>query len=316
MKTTDKKISFVIPCYFSERTLAGVVEDIIKEFNDDNIEIILVNDGSTDGTFSVIENLSKKYTFVKGINLSRNFGQDGARMAGYHFVTGDYVVSLDDDAQNPPAEAHKLIAKLEEGYDVVFGRYLIKKHSKFKNFGSKVNDLMADWILEKPKDLRLCSYFVMTRFVSDEIIKYDGAYPYVWGLILRTTRNVTNQVIEHRAREVGESTYTFSKLLGLWLNGFTSFSVKPLRITAVVGMISALIGFIFAVFIIVKKLAFGINADGWASIMCIMLFLGGIMMLMMGLLGEYVGRIYINENRAPQFIIRNTVNENNENKHE
>ncbi len=307
MKTTDKKISFVIPCYYSERTLAGVVEDIINEFCDDDIEIILVNDGSADGTFSVIESLTQKYKFIKGINLSRNFGQDGARMAGYHFVTGDYVVTLDDDAQNPPAEAHKLIAKLEEGYDAVFGKYLIKHHSKFKNFGSKLNDLMADWILEKPKNLRLCSYFVMTRFVTNEIIKYEGAYPYVWGLILRTTRNVTNQVIEHRAREIGESTYTFSKLLGLWLNGFTSFSVKPLRLTSVFGMLSAAIGFILAVYVIVRKLAYGINADGWASMMCIILFLGGILMLMMGLLGEYVGRIYINENSAPQFIIKDTT---------
>lgn len=303
----DKKISFVIPCYYSQDTLESVVEEVICEFHDDEIEIVLVNDGSTDNTYNVIKSLCKKYSFIKGFSLAKNFGQDGARMAGYKYCTGDYIVSLDDDGQNPPKEAHKLIKKLEEGYDVAFGKYIVKKHSKFKNFGSKVNDKMANIIIGKPKDLRLCSYFAMTSFVAKEIVKYEGAFPYVWGLILRTTNNITNEVIEHKSREVGESTYTFAKLLGLWLNGFTAFSVKPLRIASFTGVCFSFIGFVFAIYIIVSKLIFGIETGGWASLMSIVLFTNGVLMIMIGLMGEYVGRIYMTENRAPQYVVRNTT---------
>lgn len=302
-----KKISFVIPCYYSEKTLEPVVETIIREFSNRPIEIVLVNDGSTDGTFSVIKKLCAKYKFIKGVNLAKNFGQDGARMAGYRFCTGDYIVSLDDDGQNPPFEAHKLIAKLEEGYDVVFGKYTEKKHSWFKNFGSKVNDRMANIVIGKPKDITLCSYFVMTKFVAKEIIKYNGAFPYVWGLILRSTNRIANAVIEHREREVGETTYTFAKLLGLWLNGFTAFSVKPLRMASFLGVLFAAFGFLFVMYILIATLFFGATTQGWASLMSMLLIIGGTLMMMIGLLGEYVGRIYLNGNRAPQFVIRETT---------
>lgn len=303
-----KKLSFVIPCYYSEKTLASVVETVILEFKTKyDIELVLVNDGSTDNTFGVIQELCQKYPFIKGINLAKNFGQDGARMAGYRYCTGDYIISLDDDGQNPPAEAHKLIAKLEKGYDVVFGEYLVKKHSWFKNFGSKVNDKMANVVIGKPKDLRLCSYFIMTSFVAKEIIKYDGAFPYVWGLILRSTSRIANQVIEHKEREVGETTYTFAKLLGLWLNGFTAFSVIPLRVASLLGAVFALFGFLFVTYILISMLFFGISTQGWASLMSVLLITGGVLMMMIGLLGEYVGRIYLNGNNAPQFVVRDYI---------
>lgn len=306
------KISFVIPCYYSEKTLREVVENVIQEFEKDEIELVLVNDGSKDNTMGVINELCNEYSFIKGVNLSKNFGQDGARMAGYKYCTGDYIVSLDDDGQNPPKEAHKLIAKLNEGYEVVFGKYIVKKHSKFKNFGSKVNDKMANIIIGKPKDIRLCSYFAMTKFVAKEIIKYEGAFPYVWGLILRTTDNICNEIIEHREREVGESTYTFSKLLGLWLNGFTAFSVKPLRIASLSGVVFSILGFIFAIYIVISKIMFGIATGGWASLMSVVLIMGGILLIMLGLLGEYVGRIYLNENKAPQYIVKEMINDEKE----
>ena len=306
------KISFVIPCYYSEKTLREVVENVIQEFEKDEIELVLVNDGSKDNTMGVINELCNEYSFIKGVNLSKNFGQDGARMAGYKYCTGDYIVSLDDDGQNPPKEAHKLIAKLNEGYEVVFGKYIVKKHSKFKNFGSKVNDKMANIIIGKPKDIRLCSYFAMTKFVAKEIIKYEGAFPYVWGLILRTTDNICNEIIEHREREVGESTYTFSKLLGLWLNGFTAFSVKPLRIASLSGVIFSILGFIFAIYIVISKIMFGIATGGWTSLMSVVLIMGGILLIMLGLLGEYVGRIYLNENKAPKYIVKEMINDEKE----
>lgn len=303
----NKRLSFIIPCYYSELTLRSVVETIISEFKGTDLEIVLVNDGSTDKTYQVISDLCAEYDFIKGINLAKNFGQDGARMAGYRFCTGDYIISLDDDGQNPPAEAHKLIAKLEEGYDVVFGQYVVKKHSWFKNFGSKLNDKMANIVIGKPIDLKLCSYFIMTAFVAKEITKYNGAFPYVWGLILRSTSSISNQIIEHREREIGETTYTFAKLLGLWLNGFTAFSVKPLRLASFLGGAFAVFGFLFALYIVGSAIFFQINVQGWASLMSILLVIGGILMMMIGLLGEYVGRIYLNGNNAPQFVIRDVI---------
>lgn len=307
----NKKLSFVIPCYYSENSLKDVVDNIITEFTNNEIEIVLVNDGSKDGTMEVIKELCSRYGFIKGINLSKNFGQDGARMAGYKYCTGDIIISLDDDGQNPPAEAHKLISKINEGYEVVFGKYKVKKHSRFKNFGSKVNDKMANIIIGKPKNIRLCSYFAMTNFVAKEIIQYDGAFPYVWGLILRTTDNITNEIIDHREREVGESTYTLSKLLGLWLNGFTAFSVKPLRVASLTGAVFSFAGFLFALYVIISKLMFNIETGGWASLMSMLLFTSGVLMLMLGLLGEYVGRLYISANKAPQYVVRQIVGSDN-----
>lgn len=302
----NKTLSFVIPCYYSEQSLKKVVEGILEHFTAYPLEIILVNDGSKDGTFDVIRELCQTYTSVKGINLSKNFGQDSALMAGYREAKGDYIISLDDDGQNPPAEIHRLIAKIEEGHDVVFGKYPIKEHSAFKNFGSRVNDKMANVIIGKPKDITLCSHFIMTRFIAQEIVKYEGAFPYVWGLILRTTDRLANQEVNHRQREVGGSTYTFSKLVGLWLNGFTAFSVKPLRLASFLGAFFAVIGALFVIYIVFTSLTKGYDTKGWASLMSMLLIVGGSIMMMLGLLGEYIGRIYLNGNKAPQFVVRET----------
>ncbi|MDD3339382.1 MAG: glycosyltransferase family 2 protein [Lachnospiraceae bacterium] len=301
-----KKLSFVIPCYYSELTVTGVVEDIIKEFplSEFDMEIILVNDGSTDNTFAVIKGLAQKYAQVKALNLAKNFGQDAALMAGYSHASGDYIISLDDDGQNPPAEAHKLIAKMDEGYDAVFGKYHVKKHSRFKNWGSHLNDKMATLLLGKPKDLTLCSYYIMNRFTMLEMLKYQNAFPYIWGLILRTTDHITNIFIDHRARTVGETTFTLKKLIGLWLNGFTSFSIKPLRIATTCGGIVALLGFIFTICMVIRQLIAPDPIAGWTSLMAVLLIIGGMLMVMIGLLGEYIGRIFISQNRSPQYVIR------------
>ncbi len=311
----DKKISFVIPCYYSEKSVEGVVNDIFKEFPADryDIEIVLVNDGSKDNTFGVISSIAKQHDNVIAVNLAKNFGQDGARMAGYSFCSGDYVISLDDDGQNPPSEAHKLIAKLEEGYDAVFGKYQVKKHSRFKNFGSKVNDKMANIMIGKPKDLTLCSYFIMNRFVVNEILKYEGAFPYIWGLVLRCTDNIANEMIRHEAREIGETTYTFAKLLGLWMNGFTSFSVKPLRVSMLLGVFFAFCGFLYLIYIISQQVIFGVPVEGWTSIMTVTLVLSGVQLIMLGMVGEYIGRTFMNANKAPQFVVHDVVQGNKEN---
>lgn len=303
-----KKLSFVIPCYNSERTIGRVVTEIDQAFENNSryeYEIILVNDGSPkDDTLGEIRRLAQANSRVTAVDLSKNFGQDSALMAGYSVTTGDYVVSLDDDGQNPAAEAWKLLDKLEEGWDVVFGRYHQKKHSWIKNFGSRVNDWMACILLDKPKDLRLCSYFAMNRFVVEEMKRDRNSFPYIWGLILRTTHRITNVYIEHRAREEGKSNFTLIKCLKVWMNGFIAFSVKPLRFSSFIGTLVALVGFLYGIVVVVRQLAWGEPVAGWSSMMAAVLLLGGIILMMLGLLGEYIGRMNINLNNTPQYIIR------------
>ena len=244
----------------------------------------------------------------KGVSFAKNFGQHSALMAGLRETTGDYVVCLDDDGQTPANEVDKLIGKLEEGFDAVYAKYEHKKHSAFRNLGSKVNELMTRVMLGKPKELFISSYFAVRRFVVQDMIRYENSYPYVIGLVLRSTKSITNVVVTHRDREEGSSGYTLKKLLGLWFNGFTAFSVKPLRIATAIGSICAAIGFLYGIYTVIKKIF--INPDvpmGFSSTMAAIVFFGGMIMLMLGLIGEYIGRIYISLNNSPQYVIREKI---------
>ena len=304
-----EKISFVIPCYHSEHTVGGVVDEIVTTVTAHggyDYEIILVNDSSPDNVMNTITELSKANPRVKGLDLSRNFGQHSAIMAGFTYLTGDIVVCLDDDGQTPANEMFTLIDKLSE-FDLVFAEYKNKQHSGFRNFGSKVNDLMARWLLSKPKDLKIMSYFACKRYVVDEVLRYENPYPYMSGLLLRATKKVTNVEVNHRERVEGSSGYSLKKLLLLWINGFTSFSVKPLRFATFIGFITAVFGFLFGIYVIIHKFVNPNALMGWSSTMAVLLFLGGMIMLMLGMVGEYVGRIYLSINRSPQFVIRKKV---------
>ena len=304
-----KLISYVIPCYRSQATLPSVVEEIqqtMKKLEQYEYEIVLVNDCSPDDTFDTIRKLCEENDNITGINLAKNFGQHSALMAGFHYAKGEIVICLDDDGQTPADEADKLIAGIEQGADVVYAKYIHKHHSGFRNWGSHVNELMTRVMLGKPKDLYLSSYFAARRFVIEEIIRYEYAYPYVIGLVLRSTKNIVNVEVEHRDRQAGASGYTLGKLLGLWFNGFTAFSVKPLRIATVTGAGCALVGFAYGIYTIIKKIF--INppglVTGFSALMSVMVFMGGMLMLMMGLIGEYMGRMYISMNNSPQYVIR------------
>jgi len=306
-----KKVSFVIPCYCSSNTISDVVLEInetMKSQKDSyNYEIILVNDCSPDNTFEVIKALSVENTNIIGVNMAKNFGQHAALMAGYHYASGDIVVSLDDDGQTPADEAFKLIEKIEEGYDVVYAKYDDKQHSGFRNLGSKANSIMTEIMLGKPKDLYISSYFAARKYIVDEIKKYQGSFPYVIGLVLRSTKNITNVSVVHRERSVGTSGYTFSKLMSLWINGFTSFSVKPLRIASYVGTVSAIIGVLYLIWVVIKQIVNHSAPAGWSTLIGIVLLLGGLILVILGLIGEYVGRIYMCINNSPQYVVRETT---------
>ncbi len=308
------KISYVIPCYRSENTLEFVVNEIkekMKEMTQYEYEIVLVNDCSPDDTFNVIRKICAENDNIIGVNHAKNFGQHAALMSGFHFITGDIVVCLDDDGQTPANEVDKLISKIEEGYDVVYAEYGYKHHSVYRNWGSHMNKVMTEIMLNKPKELYISSFFAAQRFIIDEIINYRGAYPYVIGLVLRSTKNISNVKVNHRERIEGESGYSLDKLISLWMNGFTSFSILPLRLASYGGALIASIGFIYAIVVIVQKIINENTTLGWSSIMVVLLILGGLNLLVLGLIGEYIGRIYMNLNNSPQYVIKNIVKSNN-----
>ena len=303
------KISFVIPCYRSERTIEGVVSEIksvVSRRPEVDYEIVMVSDHSPDNVYSVIERLCREDpVHLRGMELARNFGQHAALMAGYAHSSGDWVFSLDDDGQAPCDSIWELADKLEsDGNDVVYGAYPIIKQRGFRRFGTMMNHLMMRWLLDKPANVFLSSFWVMRRFVVDEMLRYSGPYPFLCGLIFRITKNVGNVTVEQRARVDGVSGYTFRSLLALWMNGFTAFSVKPLRLTSYMGGLLAMLGLLASLWTVIDKLFFHPAMPiGYGSLMSVLLFIGGSLMLILGLIGEYVGRIYICLNNAPQYVV-------------
>ncbi|MDE7177705.1 MAG: glycosyltransferase family 2 protein [Lachnospiraceae bacterium] len=311
-KTMKQLVSFVIPCYRSAQTIGRVVQeirDVMRELSQYRYEIVLVNDASPDDTFETIRALCGENRDVCGVNLARNFGQHAALMAGFRYVRGDIVVCLDDDGQTPAGEVGKLLSGIEAGSDVVYAKYANKRHSGFRNFGSRINELMTRVMLGKPKELYVSSYFAVKRFVVEEMLRYENPYPYVIGLVLRTTKKITNVEVTHKEREVGTSGYTLGKLLGLWFNGFTAFSVKPLRVATVIGVISACAGFAYGIFTIIKKFINPAVPVGFSALMAAVVFFCGLILLMLGIIGEYIGRIYISLNNSPQYVIRECLDE-------
>jgi undecaprenyl-phosphate 4-deoxy-4-formamido-L-arabinose transferase len=303
---SDIEISVVIPVYNSKDCL----DELVKRLTDvlDNsgktYEIVLVNDCSPDNSWEKITELCEIYDKLKGINLRRNFGQDSAIMAGLNYSSGESVIMMDDDLQHDPADIPSLLIGLEKGHDVCYARFNSKKQSWFKNFGSWFNDKVANVILRKPKEIYLSPYKAIKREVVNEIVKYDGPYPYVDGLLFRVTRNITQVTVEHHERYSGKGNYNLRKSISVWLKLATNFSVLPLRIATFLGFISSGIGFILALFFIIGHFMEVEAPTGWASLIVVALFLGGIQLVSIGIIGEYVGRLFLHHSKEPQFIIK------------
>lgn len=303
-------VSIVIPCYRSEKTVKNVVDELKETFKqrpEMSYEIILVNDHSPDGVWNVIRDIVHSNTNIKGVSLAKNFGQHAAIMAGLREAKGNIMLSVDDDGQIPVDEIFLLIDKLTTDYDVVYGVYPKTQKSFMRSFGTWMNNKMTEIMLDKPSGLRTTSFWGARRFVVDEILCYRNPYPYMTGLILRCTKNIGIVEVNHRKRAYGQSGYNFKRLFALWINGFTAFSVKPLRMATYLGCFCAISGFIYGIIIIVRKM---INTNiqiGYSSIMAAILFIGGFLMLFLGLIGEYIGRIYISLNDAPQYVVREKI---------
>lgn len=303
-------VSVVVPCYNSQDSIAKVVELTIAEFQkmpQYTYEFILVNDYSKDATFLKIRELSEKYPCVRGINLARNFGQHNALMAALNYANGDFIVGMDDDLQTHPSQMYKLLDKIQEGYDLVYGDYAKRKNSFLKNLTSKFNKITSRILLGRPKNIVSSNYWVITKLVRDEVIKYTNYNPYIDAIFYRVTNNIADVTIEHHQREQGSSNYTFRKLVKLWM-AYWNFSVIPLRISSLLGTLFSAGGFIGFMAILIRQLISPSSQIGWASIMCAMLLFFGFVLLVLGIMGEYLGKIMLCINNTPQYIVRETVN--------
>ncbi|MBN2197339.1 MAG: glycosyltransferase family 2 protein [Polyangiaceae bacterium] len=300
-------LSFVIPVYNGAHTVGDVVKRIHSVFAGQSFEVILVNDGSADDSEAACRELRKLHRdTVTFVHLARNFGEHSAVLAGLSRTRGAYVAVLDDDGQNPPEEVPKLLAAAKRHrWDVTYGRFRVKRHSWVRNFGSQFNDRLANVMLKKPRDLYLSSFKLMDRFVVREILRYRGAFPYIDGLILRTTRNVGQVEVEHSARQAASSNYTLRKLIWLWLNMFLNFSILPLRVAVVLGLGASGISLPLLILILIDKLFItpGVTL-GIPTVLATVVLFSGVQLVVLGLIGEYLGRLFLDHSQAPQFVIR------------
>lgn len=306
------KVSVVIPCYRSSETIRTVVDEIrgtVAERKDWDYQIILVNDCSPDNTFDVIAGLCREDGKIVGIDMSRNFGQETAIVAGLGYADGDAVVVMDDDGQHPAPQMWKLIDKMLDGYDIVYAAFPHKHHSWFKRFTSEVHRVINEWIGCKPKGIILSSFWCLSPFCARELSKYHSPFTSRGGYLMRITQKFANvEIEEHRDRLAGSSGYNLKKMLELWFSNFTNFSIVPIRAMAKIGWGIAGFGFLYGIFLIIRKLVNPAVAIGYTSMMAVILFIGGIIMAMIGFLGEYIGRTYMTVSGLPQFIVRQEIN--------
>lgn len=297
--------SIIIPCYKSKNTISKLLLLIDSAMNKYKYEVILVNDSSPDNgeTWNVIKSESEARNNVIGIDLAKNYGQHNAILCGMSFASGEYIICMDDDMQTHPKELYKLIDKVSEGYDVVYATYAEKKHAFYRNLGSKFSYLSTRLLLDRPKDIKTSSFWICKKFIRDSIIKYGGRKVFLPGLVLRATKNIGNVEVQHYEREEGTSGYTLKKLIKLWIC-VAEYSIKPLRMAFYLGLIISIGAVIGALFFTFRKIFTNVGANGWTSLMVATCFLSGVIIMLLGIIGEYIGRICLSVSSEPQYTIR------------
>lgn len=302
------KYSIIIPCYKSSRSIREVVEETSKELEKlERIpyEFVLIDDYSPDNgdTLFELRALADDYKFVKVVELAQNAGQHNAVMAGLNVAEGDTLIAMDDDGQTHWSQLAVLFDEFDKGFDIVYGYYPEKKHSGFRNFGSWLNYISFRVLIGKPKDMKTSSFWIIKKFVRDYVIQYKSQYTHLQGLFLRTTRNIASVPVKHFDRTYGKSGYTLKKLVGLWSN-VMGYSIVPLRLARNAGLFFSTLSLLGALGIVLKKLIAPTSAVGWYSMMVAICFFSGLIMLFLGLIGEYLGRMYLGMSNHPQFVIR------------
>jgi undecaprenyl-phosphate 4-deoxy-4-formamido-L-arabinose transferase len=298
------KISFVVPVYNGARILKPLIERLSPVGSSyGRYEIILVNDGSRDHSQEILDGLHESYPQVCIIKLSRNFGQHNATLAGLAHARGEIIVTLDQDLQHPPEEIGKLVDRLREGFDVVYGLPIRRPHGFFRNISSEFSKWLSSKVLSTNLGGNFSSFRAMRAWVVGEIIQYDSAYIFIDGFISWTTANVGGVLVQNPNSDLG-SQYTFVKLINHGINLLVNFSIRPLQAASVVGLFSAIIGLIAASYLLIIKMIYGVAVQGWTSLMVMVMVIGGAQIAFLGLIGEYIGRILMNTNRAPKYVIR------------
>ena len=300
-------VTVVIPVYFAEATLGRLVGAVLEAFRPKfGLQVVLVNDGSTDGTHAECERLVSDHPdIVTYVRLARNFGEHNAVMAGLHRAEGEYVVVMDDDFQNSPSDAVRLVEETRDGdFDIVYSRYTERRHKLYRVLGSKFNGWVANLMIDKPPDLYLSSFKCMRQWLAKEVLSYQGPFPYLDGLALRCTRNIGKLVVDHGERASGESGYTGRKLIRLWGNMFVNFSVMPLRASTVFGGLLVVVAAVLSLVVVFETLSGRPLPSGWPFLAIVMMFFSGGQLLMLGIIGEYLGRLFLTANRTPQFVVR------------
>lgn len=301
-------LSVVIPVYNGADSITELVEALEALDIPGGLEIILVNDGSPDNSLEICRGLvARARVPITLVNLSRNFGEHNAVMAGLRHTHGAHVINMDDDLQNPPEEVARLLAYAQEsGRDVIYTYYDEKQHAAWRNLGSKFTNWIAGFVLDKPKGFYLSSFRCMSSFVVAEITRYEGPFPYVDGLILQVTQNIDRLLVTHLPRALGRSNYTLRRLLRLWMSMFINFSVMPLRISTLAGFALSAMGALGGGAAVIEALFFS-PPPGWASLFAAVLLLSGVQLTILGIVGEYLGRLYLTTNGKPQSVVRSVT---------
>ncbi|MEO6686239.1 MAG: glycosyltransferase family 2 protein [Dyadobacter sp.] len=298
------KLSVIIPVYNSEATIESLVVRLQKELEDISFEIVMVSDGSSDGSNKICTRLSTQFSNVRFIALRRNYGEFNAVMCGLNWAHGEFCVMIDDDFQNPPDEIIKLVKESEKGdYDVVYSFYSKKEHAVYRNLGSQLVNWITSYSLKKPKNLYLSSFKLIRKEVVEEIIKYKGPYPYIDGLIFRITKNIGTVEVVHQKREEGTSNYTWRKLISLFLNILFCYSSLPIRLFMPIGLGLFGLGFFFLLFLSGQWII-GPDPKGWQVVTASVLFIGGIQCTLLSVLGEYIGKSFMAQSGQPQYVIK------------
>jgi glycosyltransferase involved in cell wall biosynthesis len=299
-----KTISIVVPTYNGENTLSDLTNQIADALASIDYELILVDDGSPDNSWSVIARLTKLDKSIVAIKLRKNAGQDNAIMAGLSMAHGEYVVIMDDDLQHSPYDIPALLAKCREGYDICYAHFQIKNQSWWKNAGSWLNGVMAVWLLHKPPHIYLSPFQIIKGDVVKELLNYHGPYPYIQGLLLQVTNNVSQIAAVHHHRKRGNGNFNIVRSFSVFINHVTSFSVIPLRLSSIIGFLVACIGFILSIYYIVSFFFLQNKVEGWTTLILTTLLLGGLTLMSIGIIGEYLGRVFLSINNKPQYSIK------------
>lgn len=301
--------SIVIPVYNSEYIVNKTVLSVISflEKKQYNYEIILVNDGSSDNSWAVLLELANTHPNVKAINLLHNYGQHNANLCGFKEAKGDFIITMDDDLQNPPDEIEKLISTASGGYDLVIGRFKEKKHSFYRRIGSEFIGRINRSIFHGDKDLVLTNFRLIRRDVIDRVCTYKSRLPYIPGLVLMFSNNRANVYVEHHERQEGKSNYSIYRILKLVTTILFNYSSIPLRLMAGFGFFVSLLSLFLALHYFISAIVSGASVPGWSTIVILLSFFNGILILLVSVVGEYVVRLLRESGSSESYYIKEIV---------